>query len=141
MRIGGSALYLFPALRTFWFLEKKRLIQRVNGTVVKIQITQNSTTNTSTSQKLREWKTMLVGVSISGMYPWGNFYPLRWNRGKVSANVGATGIVQNSPFLYLHILACKVSKNFTWLRQSYPFVECLLHSPIVLIDGPTASIN
>ena len=45
-------LHLFPALRTFWFLEKTALRENcVSGTVLMIQLKWNSPTNVYISQK------------------------------------------------------------------------------------------
>ena len=55
-----TVLYLFPALHAFWFLEKTALREnRVSGTVLKIQLTWNSPTNSYISQKLHNWTLLM----------------------------------------------------------------------------------
>ena len=59
-----------PALRTFWFLEKTRLREnRVSGTLLNIQLTQNSPTNLCISQKPCKWKPCNTGTRCSTFKP------------------------------------------------------------------------
>ena len=56
MNINEYQLHLFPAVHTFWFLEKNALLKNpASGTVLMIQLTQNSPTCAYRGKILRNW--------------------------------------------------------------------------------------
>ena len=55
--------HLFPALQAFWYLKKTALCEnRINGTVLMIQLMLNSPTCTYIGQNLLMWKPRYAGT-------------------------------------------------------------------------------